>query len=92
MQSEKTITEETILEHVQTSDILRFELHPQDLNVSVYFYNITTNKKEKLIADMSQEWGNMTQTKKDNWNAMFAKIVAQAKGVTVGEVTGNLWD
>jgi hypothetical protein len=34
----------------------------------------------------------MTQTKKDNWNAMFAKIVAQAKGVTVGEVTGNLWD
>ena len=90
MQADKTIAEHTVPEEQKTYTIEKFTLRPGSFNVDVRAGEDVA-VPDSHTADMTIEWGNMSQDNKDFLNTVFKKIAAEALGVTVNDITGDLW-
>ena len=90
MQAEKTIPERITPSYLASATIIEFRLKPQNFVVDVDILDDDDNI-QTVTADMTDEWNNWAQVKRDEWNATFKKIVAEALNIPVQDVTGDLW-
>lgn len=92
MDLNKVIPQHTEPETTLNNHIESITFVPQNKYVYVYYIDGTTGEPKSASADLTDDWAALSQTKKDDWKAMFKKIVALAFDALTTEVTGDIWD
>jgi len=80
----------TITEHTDTETIMFFVLKPQDPIIGVKFHS-TDGVDGRVNVDVRITiWPAMTTTQKNVIKGFFKAVAAEARGVAVGDITGNV--
>ncbi len=90
MKAIKSIPEEVIDAHIIDFTVKSITFIPGSFNVIVAFDDADGNP-QSLTADMTAGWTALSAAKKTDWKSMFKKVVAKCLGITVGEITGDIW-
>ena len=80
----------TVTEHDNTENILFFVLKPNDPIIGVKYHSTDSGHGRIEVDVTTNIWPAMTATQKATVKGLFKAIAAEARGVAVGDITGDI--
>ena len=80
----------TVTEHADTENILFFVLKPNDPIIGVKYISSDSGAGRIEVDVTTNIWPAMTATQKATIKGFFKAVAAEARGVAVGDITGDV--